>query len=925
MKKTSLLFLILAWAIQVTAQEITLEKLKKELDTHQRQDSFRVNRLIELSFSPALSFTERRKLATEALIISRKIGYQKGEGIALINTGYFTFRTGDKKTGDSLIGEAQAIAKKINDATVTGVLLYRQGLMIQNTTGDKAAVDSLLKAEAAFETSGNIMRLLDCQSAIGGYYQGFVSNYPLALEYFQKYIHSAEKLNLSTAMVDGYINISTIYSILGDNTTSLVYLDNAKAVVKRTNGTPAQLNGLYNGFSEAYRLSGRYKEAIGAYNLAIENMPPGVEDYVDESNLADVYVHMDSLPLAFQYAFRSFSESRKLADPRIMSWISGILARAYLKKSMPDSSIYYARSGLDSAIKTGTIEFMRDNAAALADAYAYKKDFTNAYNYHLQYINYRDSMLSAEVRNKTAVLQYSSDLDKKQSQIAQLNQQKVTQQRFLSGALIALSLILIMAVLLLRNNRQKVKANNLLQKQKKEIDDKAQELSVQKDNLQQSYNNVEQLSEIGRKITSSLSVEKIIATVYDNVNLLMDASVFGIGIYNDDRKRIEFPATFEDGKALPFYYNDVDDPNRFAVNCFKNNKEIIMGNLAKEYMFHTQQVVRPREGKQSVSLIYLPLVVKENRLGVITVQSFEENAYTDYHLFMLRNIAIYTAIALENAESYEELNHTVDRLKSTQAQLIQSEKMASLGELTAGIAHEIQNPLNFVNNFSEINNELIEELKSERSKEKSGRNEEAEGEILDDIQQNLQKISMHGKRAESIVKGMLHHSQSNTGTKEPIDINALTDEYLRLAYHGLRAKDKSFNATTKTEFDHNIHKVQVVPQDIGRVLLNLINNAYYTVTEKKKQKQNGYDPTVTVTTIRNNGHIEIKVKDNGNGIPQKILDKIFQPFFTTKPTGQGTGLGLSLSYDIVKAHGGKLKVETSEGEGSTFIVQLQAV
>jgi signal transduction histidine kinase len=264
------------------------------------------------------------------------------------------------------------------------------------------------------------------------------------------------------------------------------------------------------------------------------------------------------------------------------------------------------------------------------------------------------------------------------------------------------------------------------------------------------------------------------------------------------------------------------------------------------------------------------------------------------------------------------LESTLTNLKNTQSQLIQSEKMASLGELTAGIAHEIQNPLNFVNNFSEVSNEMIDEMKTELV----NNNKEEAFAIADDIKQNLEKINHHGKRADAIVKGMLQHSRTSSGQKEPTDINALTDEYLRLAYHGLKAKDDSFNVTMKRNFGQSIGNINIIPQDIGRVILNLINNAFYAVDEKKKQNQNGYEPTVSVSTKRNNGKVEIKVSDNGNGIPQKVLDKIFQPFFTTKPTGQGTGLGLSLSYDIVKAHGGELKVETKEGEGSEFIVQL---
>ncbi|MEP2669195.1 MAG: ATP-binding protein [Cyclobacteriaceae bacterium] len=272
-------------------------------------------------------------------------------------------------------------------------------------------------------------------------------------------------------------------------------------------------------------------------------------------------------------------------------------------------------------------------------------------------------------------------------------------------------------------------------------------------------------------------------------------------------------------------------------------------------------------------------------------------------------------------EAKAQVENTLTDLKAAQSQLIQSEKMASLGELTAGIAHEIQNPLNFVNNFSEVSTELVDEMKSEID---AGNNEEAK-EIAADLKENLQKINHHGKRAGDIVKGMLQHSRSSSGQKELTDINTLADEYLRLAYHGLRAKDKSFNASMKTDFDNSLEKVNVIPQDIGRVILNLITNAFYVVNEKKKQNTEGYDPIVIVSTKKVGGCIEVGVKDNGNGISDSIKEKIFQPFFTTKPTGQGTGLGLSLSYDIVKAHGGELKVESKEGEGSEFVIELPIV
>ncbi|MEJ7626845.1 MAG: ATP-binding protein [Ferruginibacter sp.] len=286
-------------------------------------------------------------------------------------------------------------------------------------------------------------------------------------------------------------------------------------------------------------------------------------------------------------------------------------------------------------------------------------------------------------------------------------------------------------------------------------------------------------------------------------------------------------------------------------------------------------------------------------------------------VFLLIGILLYRN-NVQRKKANKVLEKTLTHLKSTQSQLIQSEKMASLGELTAGIAHEIQNPLNFVNNFSEVSNELIDEMNVELDK---GDIEEAKA-IAADVKQNLEKINHHGKRADAIVKGMLQHSCSSSGVKEPTDINALCDEYLRLSYHGLRAKDKSFNATIKTDFDDSFGKINIIPQDIGRVVLNLLTNAFYAVDEKKKTGIENYEPTVSISTKKIGDNVEIRVSDNGNGIPPKALDKIFQPFFTTKPTGQGTGLGLSLSYDIVKAHGGEITVESAGGERTTFKILL---
>ncbi len=307
----------------------------------------------------------------------------------------------------------------------------------------------------------------------------------------------------------------------------------------------------------------------------------------------------------------------------------------------------------------------------------------------------------------------------------------------------------------------------------------------------------------------------------------------------------------------------------------------------------------------------------QNRLKLYSVVALST-------VFLLVGLILYRSNKLKQKanvllqQQKQKVEDTLSALEAAQSQLIQSEKMASLGELTAGIAHEIQNPLNFINNFSEINAELLQEMEQEIE---TGNKDNLRS-IAGDVRKNEEKINHHGKRADSIVKGMLQHSRKSTGQKEATDINALADEYLRLAYHGLRAKDKSFQVKLQTEFDPSAGNINIITQDIGRVLLNLYNNAFFAVTEKKNGHPAGFEPTVSVSTKRKGEELMISVKDNGPGIPQKIIDKIFQPFFTTKPTGVGTGLGLSMSYDIVKAHRGELKVNNREGDGAEFVVIL---
>ncbi|MBL8006881.1 MAG: nuclear transport factor 2 family protein [Ignavibacteria bacterium] len=427
------------------------------------------------------------------------------------------------------------------------------------------------------------------------------------------------------------------------------------------------------------------------------------------------------------------------------------------------------------------------------------------------------------------------------------------------------------------------------------------------------------------------------------INLGIEPNRLYIGIINDDSGDIEAWATDEDGSRVSKEFKLSIYANASVKKMYEGwadkKKSIIIdmqGKELEEYLHYIGDVLNvPFKGglsqeKRVQNIAYF----SKGFIGMASPDTQpEETAILLERFAAVFNLTFTRFNDLQIAEKHAEqaeldliklqkekkrAEDALSELRATQTQLIQSEKMASLGELTAGIAHEIQNPLNFVNNFSEVNTELIEELNEEINK---GNFEEAVL-IAKDIKDNEEKIKHHGKRAEAIVKGMLQHSRSSSGVKEPVNINALADEYLRLAYHGLRAKDKTFNAKMETDFDEGIGEINVVPQDIGRVILNLITNAFYAVTEKKKEEIKSYEPSVTVSTKKSGENVLIAIKDNGKGIPQKVMDKIFQPFFTTKPTGQGTGLGLSMSYDIIKAHGGELKVETKEGEGSEFVILI---
>jgi signal transduction histidine kinase len=466
------------------------------------------------------------------------------------------------------------------------------------------------------------------------------------------------------------------------------------------------------------------------------------------------------------------------------------------------------------------------------------------------------------------------------------------------------------------------------------VEERTAEIRSQKDN-------VELLSRMGKDITSSLDFDTIFHKLYEHVNRLADATIFGVGICQPEKQQIEYTLAIAKGKRYAPYTRDTNDKNQFPVWCIENRQPVFINDVTREYRRYIDAYENDagrllEDGTRSEapqSLLYLPLLVQDRVLGVITIQSYRTKAYTEYHLNLLQNLAAYVTIALDNADAYRRLNEAMKNLQATQHQLLVQEKLASLGQLTAGIAHEIKNPLNFVNNFAALSLDLTKELREIIDGQNQKMDEETRAnleEVLRLLDENLTKINQHGQRADSIVKGMLLHSRGESGERRPADINAILDEYVMLAFHGMRAQDNSFNIKIEKAYDDSIGRVEVVPQNLSRVFLNLINNAFYATHEKKKANskqqtanQDSFSPVLSVKTKNLGNKIEIRIRDNGSGIPAHIREKIFNPFFTTKPTGQGTGLGLSISYDIiVQEHKGEIKVETQEGEFTEFVISL---
>ena len=422
------------------------------------------------------------------------------------------------------------------------------------------------------------------------------------------------------------------------------------------------------------------------------------------------------------------------------------------------------------------------------------------------------------------------------------------------------------------------------------------------------------VNRVSSALVSQLEFDALIRLVGEQIRETFQADIVYLALHDVESNMLHFP----------YEHGDINPSRPFGSGLTEKIISTRQPLLINRDMEEVRQQLKTRQiGKVAASYIGVPIQVGDEAIGVISVQTTEEeNRFDDDDLRLLSTIAASVGVAMQNAEAYRKLNEAIDHLKRTQQQLVQSEKMASLGALTAGIAHEIKNPLNFVNNFAALSADLINEIEEAIASNPDLRASEVQ-DLLSDLRLNSNKIAEHGKRADGIVRSMLEHSRGAEGERRSTDVNTLLEEYVNLAFHGMRAQQSEFNCTLVRDYDPGAGSVEMVPQEMGRVLINLLNNAFYAVHVKRQEVDGGYEPQVRVSTSRNGRNVIISIRDNGGGIPDTVREKIFEPFFTTKPTGSGTGLGLSLSYEIVtQGHGGQMTVDSQPGEYSEFSVFL---
>ena len=748
------------------------------------------------------------------------------------------------------------------------VLFLLLSLFITYANAQNAAIDSLNRLISEAQTDTARINL-----AIKKIYLLGEINIDSAIVFGNKIIEETKKINYKKGEADALITMTANFSVKGNYSLAEKYLKNAEAISSSLKDS-SSFARIYSAYGMMYGMQSKYDTSIRYYEKS-KNIAERLGDKkllaTSYGNLAIGYQMQSNFPQALIYQQKSLKIAEEQHDISAQAYTMMNMGNTYQNIGDTVRSEQAILKAIDLAKSIGIKNVELYGYSNLATLYAILNKWDKSYDFGMKAATLAQAMGDAGIQ--------AASISKAATALAK--NKKFAQAETLNTSAMAIA-----------------------------------------DSSRQPFNIYQVYSAMGDILRLQEKYKDAIPFLEKSIHMLKDADRYDAPVaetYNDLSVCYEKTGNYRGALANYKIAAKIIDSIRSKDNIRKATE------LSMNYEFEKRQsIAEAIQGKKNAETRFKQLLLLAG-LGLTLIVA--AGAWIAF-----RNKQKANKLLRQQKES---IQSTLTQLKATQAQLIQSEKMASLGELTAGIAHEIQNPLNFVNNFSEVSVELIDEMKEEMKKGNAGEVKI----IAEDIKKNLEKINHHGKRADAIVKGMLQHSRSRASQKEPTDINALAGEYLRLGYHGLRAKDNSFNVAIHTDFDKNLSpdktdagKINIIPQDIGRVLLNLFTNAFYYVNEKRKKiaenprgPQETYEPAVSVTTKKLNATVEIRVRDNGMGVPQKLADKIFQPFFTTKPAGQGTGLGLSLSYDIIKAHGGEFKMESKEGEFAEFIIELPHV
>ncbi|SMD42276.1 GAF domain-containing protein [Aquiflexum balticum DSM 16537] len=885
MRKVFLGLALFALTFYCHAQSNEIEELRKQIQEHTEQDTARVNLLIKISFStPTIPIEEIEKNAAEALSLSRKLNYAEGEGFALALQSRLNLINRNMETSFAQLNQADSIAKKTKNL----LLQYRVNfyfISYYNRINDyRQGLSYALQAEKAALQLGNLELIETSQRQIANSYT-ILGDYAQALDYSMKSVKNAEKLNSQTRLYNAWNALAQTYTLIGDYEKSNEYLQKLTDLHKQLDFGNEELKDLYNGLGENYRLNKKYPEAIEQYNLGLNISTTSIDSSLILSNLADVYVRMDNLPLAFQYGYQSLTKAKKSGNNTIDAWIFGILARAHVKQNRPDSALFYADQGYKLGVQTGYMEDIRDNAKVLADAYALKNDFRNAYDFYKTYISYRDSMTSAEVSNKASVLEYNFEIEKKEDEIALLSEQKKSQQNFLISALIVLGLILITVFLLLRNNRLKQKANLLLQQQKQEIDEKANELALK-------ANELSAVNRVSNALASYSSLDEIIHLVGDQMKDLFKANIVYLAFLDKKTNMINFPYQYGE-EMLPQKMGE-----GLTSKIISSGKPLLINKDIEEV---TLQLGAKRIGIPSASYLGVPIFRDKEAIGVLSVQSTEtENRFNESDSNLLSTIASSVGVAINKAQLFEEV---VAAKKS--AEQANEAKSAFLST----VSHELRTPLTSVLGFAKIIQKRLEEKIFPLIEQKDPKTEKT----INQVSENLKVVISEGERLTTLINDVLDLAKIEAGKMDWSQEEVAMPEVVERAISATTTLFEQKNLKLIRDIDPNIPTITGDTNKLIQVVINLISNAV-KFTDKG---------SVTCRIKQVGNEIITSILDTGMGIAKEDFGAVFEQFkqiggdtLTDKP--KGTGLGLPICKEIVEHSGGRIWVESEVGKGTTF-------